>query len=526
MILSVKLALDGPSDPALERYLLFRDQIHPVLEEKRGALDAMYDPAIGRPEIDPVLLTGLTMLQFMEKLPDRQTIERLRFDVRWRLALGLSADADGVDASTLCRFRARMAKYAQARLVMDAGLEAMRRAGYLSQRRAVRIDSTHVLGQLADLSRLECVRETLRLGLTFLGNWDDGTTWEPWFTRYAERNPQHLRQASATHLRLTMEQAGKDMCEILKRTIPLGAVVCKAEPVQLLRRVFEEQFEITGAGEVAQRKVTPSGAVHNPHDAEAQWSKKRNTEWVGYKLQVAETAPEQPRPRGEPTDAVITAMLIQPAITSDQNSIPSVLQAHAEVIEESPETVFADAGYINAPALERAENAGYELCGPAAAPPHSGTRFGSDSFAVDILNRTAVCPNGKTSCECSRIAESGRQAVYYYFVWSKSDCETCPMAKRCLSKRKLGQRRTLQVGEKHMIVQTRRQLCRTPEYQCRMRRRNGIEGTQSECVRGYGARRCRYRGLARTTLQMQFVGAACNLRRWANRRCWLARKPA
>ena len=53
MILSVKLALDGPSDPALERYLLFRDQIHPVLEEKRGALDAMYDPAIGRPEIDP-----------------------------------------------------------------------------------------------------------------------------------------------------------------------------------------------------------------------------------------------------------------------------------------------------------------------------------------------------------------------------------------------------------------------------------------------------------------------------------------
>jgi IS5 family transposase len=524
MIISVRLPLDGPPDPGLEPYLLFRDQIRPVLEEKRGALDAMYALAIGRPEIDPVLLTGITMLQFMERLPDRQTIMRFRFDVRWRLALGLSVNADSIDASTLCYFRARLAEHPQAQLVMDAGMDAMRRAGYVGHRRAVRIDSTHVLGQLAELSRLECVRETIRLGLTFLANWGGVTAWEPWYTRYAERNPQHLRQASATHLRTTMEQAGNDLYAILARTHSLGTVVCETEPVQLLRRVFQEQFETDDTGKLAQRKATPSGAVHNPHDPEAQWSKKRNTEWVGYKLQVAETAPEQPRARGEPTEAVITAMVIQPAITSDQNSIPPVLQAHTEVVEEAPQTVFADAGYVNAPALERAEKDGYDLCGPAAAPPHSGTRFGSDSFVVDIPNRTAVCPNGKTSCECDRIAESGRQAVYYYFVWSKSDCCGCPLADQCLSKRKQDPRRTLQVGEKHMLVQQRRQLCRSPEYQRSMQRRNGIEGTQSECVRGYGARRCRYRGLARTSLQMQFIGAACNLRRWANRRCWLARR--
>lgn len=524
MLFSVRLSLDGPADPGLEPYLLFRDQIRPVLEESRGALEAMYDPTMGRPEIDPVLLTGITMIQFMDKLPDRQAIFRFRFDVRWRLALGLGADADAVDASTLCRFRTRLAKHAQARLAMEVGMEAMRRAGYLGKRRAVRIDSTHVLGQLAELSRLECVRETLRVGLQFLVNWGGVAAWEPWFTRYTDRNPEHLRQANSPHLHATMEQAGKDLREILARTIPLGVVVCETEPVQLLNRVFQEQFETDDAGMLAQRKATPSGAVHNPHDPEAQWSKKRNTEWVGYKLQVAETAPEQPRPRGEPTDAVITAMEIQPAITSDQNSIPPVLKAHADVVAEPVEVVLTDAGYINAPALERAEKDGYELCGPAAAPPHSGTRFGSDSFIVDIPNRTAVCPNGKSSCECDRIAEGARQAVYFYFAWSRSDCATCPLADKCLSKRKQDPRRTLQVGEKHMIVQQRRKLCRTPEYQRRMQRRNGIEGTQSELVRGYGARRCRYRGLARTILQMQFIGAACNLRRWANRRCWLARR--
>ena len=39
--------------------------------------------------------------------------------------------------------------------------------------------------------------------------------------------------------------------------------------------------------------------------------------WVGRKLHVCETAPESTRQRGEPTEAVITAILTQPAITSD-----------------------------------------------------------------------------------------------------------------------------------------------------------------------------------------------------------------
>ncbi len=75
-----------------------------------------------------------------------------------------------------------------------------------------------------------------------------------------------------------------------------------------------------------------------------------------------------------------------------------------------------------------------------------------------------------------------------------------------------------------MLVQARRLLCRTPEYQARMRRRNAIEGTNSELKRGLGIRKCRYRGQAKTNVQMQLSGAACNLRRWAARTCWLARK--
>ena len=77
-----------------------------------------------------------------------------------------------------------------------------------------------------------------------------------------------------------------------------------------------------------------------------------------------------------------------------------------------------------------------------------------------------------------------------------------------------------------MIVQERRALCKTTEYQQRLCRRSGIEGTHSELTRGYRLRRSRYRGLRKTDIQMQFTAAACNLRRWAVRRAWLDRQQA
>ena len=75
-----------------------------------------------------------------------------------------------------------------------------------------------------------------------------------------------------------------------------------------------------------------------------------------------------------------------------------------------------------------------------------------------------------------------------------------------------------------MLVQERRALCKTPAYQTRMKRRNGVEGSHSELKRGLGMRRCRYRGLAKANVQVQFTAAACNLRRWAARLCWKMRR--
>ena len=518
---------DRLDSAAVKPFALFRDRVRPALEARRQELEGMYAQIMGRPEIDPVFLTGMTILQIMERLPDRQAVIACLYDVRWRLALGISENWAGIDPSTLVYFRRRLGKHGLAKVALEAGLAAMRSAGYLRQHGAVRIDSTHVLAQVAHMSRLECVRETLRLALDFLVAFGGPSAWEPWLSRYLERNSQELRNASVERLRLTMEQAGRDAQDILARTQTLGSTVVRSEPVVLLQRVFKEQFELTPEIAPQQRKAAPPGAVHNPHDPDAEWSTKGTlgkAGWVGSKLQVCETVSENNRQAGEPTEAVITAVMTQFAITSDHGSLSPVIAAHEQGGQAKPDEVFADAGYLSAPALEKAQLDGYVLTGPIGAPPHSGERFGSDSFVVDIPNRKATCPAGKISTECSRITETKLQLTCFYFAWAKTVCAICPLKDQCLSKKKRLPFRTLQVGEKHMIVQERRNLCKTPEYQQRMRRRNAIEGTNSELKRAYGLGRSRYRRLAKTDVQMQFTAAACNIRRWAARLCWLARQ--
>jgi hypothetical protein len=56
--------LFGPAN----RYRLFREKIWPKLLELGPKVEALYCAENGRPPIDPVLLCGVTLLQFMEKV--------------------------------------------------------------------------------------------------------------------------------------------------------------------------------------------------------------------------------------------------------------------------------------------------------------------------------------------------------------------------------------------------------------------------------------------------------------------------
>ena len=523
------IAIDiDPEKHEVQPFRLLREHLLPALEAHRPELEAMYAPDIGRPETDPVRLMAVTVLQIMQRLPDRACSSACRFDARWHYALDQTIPY--FHPTTLTHFRTRLTQNDKARLALDACLQAMREAGYLKRCKAVRIDSTHLLADIARMSRLECVRETLRLTLAFLAEFGGSAAWEPWHARYMEQNPGELRNACAQRLATCMDAAGADIQDILAKADTLGPAVAAAEPVALLRRVFNEQFELRD-NTLLQHPAAPAGAVVNPHDTQAQWSTKNTlgkTGWQGYKAHVCETVHEEKRAPGEPTVCVITGLRVQPAIASDHGSIPDTLAQHTASAgtDQMPEEVLVDAGYTSAPALLKAQHDGYELTGPMPAPPYSGKRLGTDAFDIDLPNRAARCPAGQASSECSKIHDA-QNGLRYYFAWPSSVCAACPLREKCLSQSSANAkhpRRGLDVGQHHALVQTRRQLCQTAAYKQRLKRRAAIEGTVSELVRGYGLRRCRYRGLARAQLQAHFTAAACNLRRWAARLVWEARQ--
>jgi len=176
-----------------------------------------------------------------------------------------------------------------------------------------------------------------------------------------------------------------------------------------------------------------------------------------------------------------------------------------------------DGAYVSGKKLTQVQAEGRELIGTAQPAPQKDGRFTTEDFQVKVEERTAVCPAGKTSTQCSRLEEEAAGKVNFRFEFS-THCHDCLLGGTCLGKDQ--KHRTIVVGEHHTPLQARRKEQRSEAFQQRMKHRNGIEGTQSELVRGQGMRRARYRGLPKVRLQNYFIAAACNVKRWIRGEAW------
>ena len=497
-------------------YELFRREVLPALEAQRPKLGALYCADNGRPPVDPVLVAGMTLLQFMEKAPDRQAVERLRMHLGWKHALGLAVDYAGFHPTTLVNFRQRLLAHQQNRLVFDALLQGLEGQGLIPRHGKQRLDSTHILAHVARMSRLEKTRETVRLFLEMLeraGRLEELPDGVALQERYLDSDVLWHKLSKET-LAQKFRQTGQDM-QALLAWVEKHEDLRAQEKAQLLQRVFREQFEVTPAGP-AVRKQEDSGTVQNPHDPQAQWAAKdqdKTKTWVGYKAQIAETVPETTGPKapGEPTPAFLTEVTTTEAIVSDLEGRERVEQQQEQHGLGRADTLYVDTAYVTDDTLAQAAQEGRSLRGPAhAACNTSGDLFTAEAFDVSVVRRQAVCPAGHTSTQCSRLEDQQTGEVTYRFEWSYH-CDACPLQTQCTKAR--SGRRMLVVGQHHDHLQARRREMPTEAFRHEMRRRNGIEGTISEFIRT-GARRTRYRGLAKTALANYFHGAAVNAKRW------------
>jgi transposase len=472
-------------------------------------------PKRGRAAEAPWRLALVTVLQMGENLSDLQAAEMVRGRLDWKYALSLPLEDSGFDASILCDFRQRLVeKQAQERL-LEPVLQICRTRGWLVQGGTQRIDSTIVLGHARRLHSLETVGETLR---DVLNDWaEKEPEWllqvisPDWFDRYVHRfELQRFPKGKQAQERL-IKHVGEDAWTLLEaaRSDQAPEAVKSSDQQRVLRQVWTQHYELQ-AGHVHWRDgplVTNAFRVVTPYDQEIRESRKRETEWSGYKVHVAETCNE-----GEAVH-LITHVKVSEATTADVAETESLLE-DLQKKDLDPERVLLDSGYLSGEIIMRQREQGRELIGPVLLDTSWQHKIGMgvEAFEINWKERKVRCPEGKKSKKWSKgTGKRGEETVQVLFA--PEVCQKCELKNQCTTSEKGGRTLTLYPQKIHEVLQERREAQQGEVFKMAYAQRSGIEGTISEGVRTHGMRRSRYKGKEKTQLQMTAIAAAINMYR-------------
>ena len=507
-------------------YMQMRDTLGPIYTNPEFA--ALF-PKLGQPAEAPAHLALITILQFAEGLSDAQAADAVRARIDWKYALALELTDPGFDSSVLCEFRQRLIAGSAELLLFETMVTLFRERGLIKAKGRQRTDSTHVLAAIQTLNRLECIGETLRHALNSLAtaapDWLHAWVPAPWFDRYSRRFAEYRLPVGKPARFALAEQIGADGLELLRAIYAASAPTWLRDipAVHVLRQVWVQQFYPSTDTQPVRWRLAedlPPAAVviRTPYDRDARYSKKRTTEWTGYKVHLTETCDDE-------LPHLLTDVTTTSAPTADYDVLPSI-QEHLAQRQVTPGEQLVDAGYVSADHLitSRTEH-GIDLLGPVATDPSwqaaAGNGFATAQFVLDWDAQHARCPQGQSSVGWrERRDRHGHASVQITFA--ATACAACTCRAQCT--RSATQPRSLLVRERdHFIaLQAARSRQHTELFKAQYAQRAGIEGTISQGTHTGDLRRSRYIGLVKTRLMHLFLGAALNFMRVA---AWLADTP-
>ena len=504
----------------------FRAHALPLIDEALFA--ALYCDDNGRPNRPVQTVFGVLLLKEMFDLTDTEALEQLEFSLLWHHALALTPEEAHLPQKTLHNFRARLLAHDGGRGAFvettDRILEAL---GTKVSRQ--RLDSTHVISNIAVLSRLGLFCETIRHFLSTL---------KAEHPRLYGRMPERLRQrylkedggatayqdARSAEGRRRLSVCARDLyrlCQLFGNTAAEGL-----EAFALMQRVLQEQCDVlkkkqrpsrddddAGEGGVPVLPKAPkevsSASLQSPHDAEVTYNAHKGK---GYEVQIAETCHE------DNTVELITQVAVTDACASDEHATIPMLEALAQR-GHRPEEMVADAAFGSGDNAVEAERKGTELISPVKGPkvevedvaPEERPVTAAD-FLVDAnLEDPAVCPAGHFATEQTQTAAAANQVV---LTFAPETCEGCALFDACPAQlNRDGDGYVLPVDLVAANIERRRRAIASGTFKERYRIRAGIEATSSELKRRHGLGSLRVRGRWRVVLAVYLKTLACNVKR-------------
>jgi transposase len=224
-------------------YLTIGDQ----LEQLAGGIDfARLDPASEQPAATLALCALVTILQFVEGLPDRRAVEAMRTRIDWKYALHLPLAYRGLEPSTLCRFRRRLLTDRVAQQVFQQVIDGLAQTGLLKDTAEQDSRISKVLSAVCTINCLEQLVEAMQATLEALAavdpKWLLGHTLPHWYERYNQMLIMRALPKSSAEQILLAQTIGKDAHHLLEALMASGRELAQLPEVKALQQVWHQQF--------------------------------------------------------------------------------------------------------------------------------------------------------------------------------------------------------------------------------------------------------------------------------------------
>jgi hypothetical protein len=508
---------------------VFQTSALPLIDEECFA--CMYCRDNGRPNRAVETVLGVLVLKELFDLTDQEALEQLEFNLLWHHALRLTVDEAHLPQKTLHNFRARLMAHDGGRLAFQQTTDAILAALGLNTGKQ-RLDSTHILSNMAILTRLGLFCETLRVFLRAVQRQRPELAARipaGLLRRYLKEDGEATAYEDARREdgRRRLSVAARDLYRLVERFKKTGGR--KLPEYKLLRRLLQEQCHVgkhgdgrpgdddddAGEGRVpvalkAPAEVAPD-SLQSPHDPEATYSGHKGK---GYEVQVAETCDPANQTQ------IITHVEVTPSSGSDA-AVPVPLVEELAQRGIQPEELTADTTFGSGRNAFELACLGTELVSPVpgTAPepipePEGGGEppLTAADFRIDASEEQAsVCPAGHQAVEEWTYTDAPERVELYF---APATCEACPLRSRCPVK--LDRQTGLYLLKADLIrvtIDERRRTQATEEWRQRYAVRAGIEATNSELKRRHGLGRLRVRGGPRVRLAVYLKALACNIKR-------------
>jgi hypothetical protein len=485
--------------PAGSFFALLAEHGHRVVRDEDFA--ECYSQRMGRPSIPPSQLAKVLLLQHRTGASDEQAMEAIAWDLRWKIALGLSVDHEGWHPTSLTKFRARLLLHNKERLALENTLRLAEELGLLDGTAEQIIDSTPMLGAAATQDTVRLVRHGVKKLLDAVAAADTAAgeqldrALEFDYAKPSEK-PDCAWRIKAERERM-LTRVAQDALRALGAVEQANGLLGDqrvAEAHGLLAELVGQDFDLDDDDVPRLYRGTRAGRILSTVDTEMRHGRKsQHTRFDGYKLSATATNAEAP---------LITAVDVTPASEQDGPQAKHLIDNQPRA--RRPKRLLGDTAYGSGPVRAELADREIEVLAPVAEGTPREGRLGKRDFAIDLDAGTVACPGGQIAT--IRTEPSGQRRA----AFAKAGCDACRLRDRCVTPAR-GNKTVLLAPDENLLQAARRQLADPMTAEHLRRTRPRIERLLGLLAVRYGARKSRYMGRAKAQLQAAWVAALVNL---------------